>query len=99
MRLSTHLLFAALVAVLASAAEAQDIWYQDNNLGTAGGMQADFIEKFKTPETFDNASQYIDVYMFRTAHLRKLSDKELTEFVFPYLERNGIRMALNTGAA
>jgi hypothetical protein len=37
--------------------------------------------------------------MFRSVHLQKLSDDELVNLVFPYLERNRIQMALNTGGA
>lgn len=87
-----------LLAVVA-AASAADIWYEDNNLGRAGGMPADFVEKFQRPESFSQASRYIRVYMVRANVLEKLEDPFLTTQFLPYLKKNNIKLAIDAGGA
>ena len=75
------------------------LWYEDNNLGRAGGMPPDFIEKFHRPETFREASRHIDVYMIRANVLAKMDDAFLTTLLEPYLRDNRIKLAIDaTGA-
>jgi len=71
------------------------LWYEDNNLGRAGGMPPDFIEKFHRPETFLEASRHIDVYMIRANVLAKLDDAFLTTLLEPYLRGNRIKLAVD----
>ena len=79
-----------LQALLPAALAAPLLWYEDNNLGRAGGMPADFIEKFHRPETFQEASRHIDVYMIRASVLRKVDDAFITTLLEPYLRKNNI---------
>jgi hypothetical protein len=92
--------FGVIVAVLLCAPSwAADIWYQDTNLGRAGGVPADFVEKFRKPETFAQATKHIQVYMIRSNVVRQLDDGFFTDLFFPYLQRNKIKLAINTGGA
>jgi len=92
---------AALIALAAaiSTAPAADLWYEDNNLGRGGGMPPDFIEKFRRPETFSQATRHIRVYLMRAVVLRKLDDEFLSTLLIPYLEKNNIKLAINAGGA
>jgi len=92
-------LFALAMAGIAMAAMAGDIWYEDNNLGKAGGMPADFVEKFSQPDAFKQASRYIDVYMVRANLPNEMDDHFLTTQFFPYLRQHDIRLAINAGGA
>jgi len=83
----------ALVPCAALAAPL--LWYEDNNLGRAGGMPPDFIEKFHHPETFREASRHIRVYMIRANVLNKMDDVFLTTLLDPYLRRNNIKLAID----
>ena len=75
------------------------LWYEDNNLGRAGGMPSDFIEKFHRPDTFREASRHIDVYMIRANVLSKMDDAFLATLLEPYLRKIGIKLAIDaTGA-
>jgi hypothetical protein len=89
-------LFLALAALAATAAE---IWYEDNNLGKATGMPADFIEKFRQPEAFSQASRHISVYMIRANVLARVEDEVLSLFVIPYLKKHNIKLAIDAGGA
>ena len=92
--------YGLLVAVaLYAPSWAADIWYQDSNLGRAGGVPADFVEKFRKPETFAQATRHIRVYMIRSNVAGKLDDAFFTDLFFPYLQRNNIKLAINTGGA
>ena len=92
--------FVALVMVATTtAAMAGDVWYEDNNLGKAGGVPADFVEKFSRPDTFKQASRYIDVYMVRANILSVLDDQFLTTQFIPYLRQHHIRLAMDAGGA
>jgi hypothetical protein len=92
--------FGVIAAVaLHTPSWAADIWYQDNNLGRAGGMQADFVEKFRKPETFAQAAKHIRVYMIRSNVVSQLDDGFFTNLFFPFLQMNNIKLAINTGGA
>jgi hypothetical protein len=95
--LITSALAAAALSFLASGGFAADLWYEDNNLGTAGAMQSDFAEKFRNPQTFDEATRHIDVYMVRAIHLDKMDDAFLSNLLLPYLEQNAIELAIDSG--
>jgi hypothetical protein len=90
---------AALLHLSAASLFAAEIWYQDTNLGQGGGMPADFVDKFQRPETFAQASRHIDVYMMRVNNLQKMDDAFFRALLFPYLQKNGIKLALNAGGA
>jgi len=92
--------YGLIVAVgLCAPSWAADIWYQDNNLGRGGGMPADFVEKFRKPETFAQATKHIRVYMIRFNVVSQLGDAFFTDLFFPYLRKNNIKLAINTGGA
>jgi hypothetical protein len=90
---------AVLALALVPVAFAADVWYEDNNLGRSGGIPPDFQEKFRHTESFARATRYIDVYMMRSSVLNVLDDQFLRELFIPYLERNNIKLAINTGGA
>lgn len=92
-------LVSLLAAILSSAALAADIWYEDNNLGRAGGVPPDFVEKFRHPEQFSQATKYIRVYMMRSMTLAKLGDDVLTGTVIPFFKKNRIKLAINAVGA
>jgi hypothetical protein len=96
-----HTLFASLTVLLCTTfpTRGAELWYQDNNLGRAGGIPADFVEKFRRPGSFARATRYINVYMLRTNIISRLDDSFFTELFVPYLRTNNIRLALNSGAA
>jgi hypothetical protein len=89
----------AVLLCLSAASLSAEIWYEDNNLGRAGGMPADFVEKFYRPESFAQASRHIDVYVMRANVLQEMDDAFFTQLLFPYLQKNGIKLALNAGGA
>ncbi len=82
-----------------SGAQAADVWYEDNNLGKAGGMPFDFVSKFATPESFRQATGYIDVYMIRANVLNLLDDQFIVKVFSSYLEINNIKLAIDVGGA
>jgi len=85
--------------VSTSAALAADIWYEDNNLGKPGGMPADFVSKFNSPESFRQATDAIDVYLMRANVLNKLDDNFVGKVFSSYLVKNHIKLAVNDGGA
>jgi hypothetical protein len=87
------------VSLVSTSVPAATIWYEDNNLGRAGQMPDDFIEKFHKPETFARATTYMNVYMLRAIVLQKMEDEFFTQLLLPYLEKNRIKLAINAGGA
>ena len=87
------------VPLLGTSLSAATIWYEDNNLGRAAQMPADFIEKFHKPETFAQATKHMDVYLLRANVLQKMDDAFFTQLLLPYLEKNKIKLAINAGGA
>lgn len=94
-----HIFVLVFLAAVASAALAADLWYEDNNLGKGGGMPPDFVEKFHQPDSFRQATRYINVYLMRANVLEKLDDQFLTTLFLPYLRGNNIKLAINAGGA
>jgi hypothetical protein len=78
---------------------ATEIWYEDNNLGRAGRIPADFIDKFNHPESFAKATHFINVYMLRANVLEHLGDPFLSTRFIPFLKKNGIKLAIDAGGA
>jgi hypothetical protein len=96
----TFLAFAVLIASLqSSSSNAADIWYEDNNLGTNTEMPVDFVDKFRHPESFQQATHYIKVYLLRAPWLEKMDDDFFTNLLIPYLQKNNIKLALNSAGA
>lgn len=89
----------AALAACFSAAPAADLWYEDNNLARAGGTPPDFVRKFDQPASFQRASRHIQVYMVRANVLSKQDDTFLRDTFLPYLERNGIKLAIDAQGA
>ena len=87
------------VPLLGTSLPAATIWYADNNLGRAGQVPADFVEKFRKPETFAQATKHIDVYLLLATVLARMDDAFMTQLLFPYLEKNHIKLAINAGGA
>jgi len=97
---TTFLAFALLAAWLHSgSSNSAEIWYEDNNLGTTTEMPVDFVEKFRQPERFQEASHHIRVYLLRTHWLDKMNDDFFTSLLIPYLQKNNIKLALNSPGA
>ena len=94
-----RLALALALASSAALAAGAELWYEDNNLGKAGGVPPDFVEKFRRPETFRNATRFINVYMMRANTLSTMDDSFFTELLLPYLKANRIRLAINAGGA
>src|SRR5687768_3972126 len=82
--LASLLVTFVLTLAVVTPACAAEIWYEDNNLGRGGGRPADFVEKFLQPESFKEASGYIDVYLLRASVLQDMDDAFFTELLFPY---------------
>jgi hypothetical protein len=82
---------------------AASLWYEDNNMGTAGGMPPDFKEKFYQPEAWTRAREAIDVYYIRASTLLKpensLDDSFLENSFVPVLEESNVEIALDAGGA
>jgi len=98
-RLSAILAAFAFQAFFACASAAPAMWYEDNNLGRGGGMPPDFIEKFRQPEAFSQATRHIRVYLLRAIVLDKMDDAFLADLLGPYLRDNGIKLAINAAGA
>ncbi|MDQ3637053.1 MAG: hypothetical protein M3426_03535 [Actinomycetota bacterium] len=75
------------------------LWYEDNNMGTAGGMPPDFKEKFYRPDLWAGAREAIDVYYVRATTLLNpengLDDSFLEKNFVPVLEESGVEIALD----
>lgn len=78
---------------------AVDVWYEDNNLGKAGNMPTDFVEKFRQPESFSQATKYIRVYMVRAQVMDAMDDQFLATSFNQYLKGNNIKLAIDAGGA
>lgn len=99
MNIQWKTIIALLFSIISAAAAAADIWYEDNNLGKPGGMPPDFASKFGQTESFNQASQYLRVYMVRTNVLDAMDDEFLAGLFHPYLTRNNIQLALDAVGA
>ncbi len=79
------------------------LWYEDNNMGTAGGIPPDFKEKFYRPDLWEGAREAIDVYYVRATMLLNpengLDDSFLEENFVPVLEESGVEIALDAVGA
>ena len=79
------------------------LWYEDNNMGTAGGAPPDFQEKFYRPDTWVRAREVIDVYYVRSSTLlnpaNELDDSFLEKFFVPVLEESGVKIAIDAVGA
>lgn len=83
------------------AAKTADLWFEDNNMGSAGGAPADFYSKFMQAETWADARKAINVYYVRTSVLeaRTTDDAFLQKYFIPVLAKSHIKLALDTGSA
>lgn len=88
-----------LLAAVTTAAAGASVWYEDNNLGRPGGSPADFVEKFRHPESFRQAARQISVYMIRANVLAAMDDEFIATLLIPYLRENGIRLAVDAVGA
>ena len=79
------------------------LWYEDNNMGTAGGMPPDFKEKFYRPDTWARAREAVDVYYMRASTLinpaNGLDESFLEEYFVPVLEESGVKIAIDAVGA
>ena len=79
------------------------LWYEDNNMGTAGGMPPDFKEKFYRPDLWAGAREAIDIYYVRATTLLNpengLDDSFLEKNSVPVLEGSGVEIALDAVGA
>ena len=99
MNIQWKAIIALVFAAISATATAANIWYEDNNLGRANGMPADFASKFSQPESFSQASSYLRVYMVRSNVLAAMDDGFLADSFHPYLTRNNIKLAIDAVGA
>lgn len=85
----------------ASAAQRPGIWFEDNNMGVAGGAPADFYSKFRVPDSWAAARRDIDVYYVRSDVLEAgaADDDFLRKYFLPVLATSHIKLALDSGSA
>ncbi|MCA1718817.1 MAG: hypothetical protein LC781_18990, partial [Actinobacteria bacterium] len=87
----------------ATARASAGLWYEDNNMGMAGGMPPDFKEKFYRPDLWAGAREAIDVYYVRATTLlnpeNDLDDSFLERNFVPVLEESGVEIALDAVGA
>lgn len=74
------------------------LWYEDNNMGRAGGSPPDFTSKFGRAGWL-SASAAIDVYLVRATVLDRLDAGFLRGRLLPWLERQGISLAIDAAGA
>lgn len=74
------------------------IWYEDNNMGRAGGSPADFTSKFGRSEWL-SASAALDVYLVRATVLERLDEGFLRDRLLPWLEQQEISLAIDAAGA
>jgi len=98
-----HFLFASLIVIvlitIGTESFSADLWFEDSNLGTPGGMPSDFFSKFDNLSSFSEAAEQIDVYMIRSAYIDSMDDNFIKEKLLPFLDKNSIKLALNVGGA
>ena len=82
--------------LLISTAQADELWYMDNNLGNAGGIPIDFTTR--QDNQWIKTLQSIDVYYLRRSITTKLSDAHLKRLA-DTLNRYNISVALDTPSA
>lgn len=79
------------------------LWYEDNNMGTRGGIPADFKEKFYRPDTWARAREATDVYYIRAPTLLNpangLDDSFLRDSFVPVLEESNVKIAIDAVGA
>jgi hypothetical protein len=97
--LVSRILLIIYLVLLPLQAFSADLWYEDNNLGRAGGLPTDFFTKFEHPESFAQASRYIDVYMVRASLFNKMQDDFVTKIFVPYLNQYNIQLAADVVGA
>lgn len=76
-------------------------WFEDNNLGVAGGLPEDFFQRFSDPDKLDqwfNSREIMDVFMLRSAsynnHLKELPDSVLRDMAAVF-KNHRIVIAIN----
>lgn len=78
---------------------ARELWYEDNNMGKAGGYPKDFIEKFEKTEKWKNSLKCIDVYMIRANVLTQFDENFYKKIFKPFLDNYKIKLAIDVGGA
>ena len=99
MLIKSAILGFVIVAASALPSQAVEVWYEDNNLGKGGGMPTDFVEKFRQPESFSQATKYIRVYMVRAQVMEAMDDQFLKTSFNQYLKNNNVKLAIDAGGA
>jgi hypothetical protein len=93
------LLFGLILFVaLASLSFAQEIWYEDNNLGKAGAVPSDFFYKFENPTSWQQVRNNLNVYMLRAniLDLPEMNESFLENRLKPLTEKDGIKIAIDS---
>lgn len=57
------------------------IWYEDNNMGKAGGLPVDFVDMFQNPEQWQSSRSLMSVYVLRHSSVRANPDIFTDEFI------------------
>lgn len=73
-------------------------WFEDNNMGSAGGLPGDFFTRLDTPDTWADARDVMQVYMLRRSSMGAISDADLARMA-DLFDVAGISVAVNDGAA
>ncbi len=90
--------------VLSSASEKvsrTEFWYEDNNLGSAGGVPDDFFVRYDKPETWARSRKTMDVFYLRTNTYEKYvrDNPAFMKKMAGVHRAGGIRLALDSTAA
>jgi hypothetical protein len=86
-----------------SKTKATGIWFEDNNMGRAGGTPPDLKERFMKPETWAQAREIIEVYYIRSNTFWRpengLDDEFIQKHFIPVLNQSNIEIAIDSGGA
>jgi hypothetical protein len=92
--------FSLPLTISSTAQNNSVLWYEDNNLGRAGGISPDFKAMFTTrTEEWQEARKYIKVYLLRLNSLKDpangIDDTFLKTALIPKLNESHIDLALD----
>ena len=98
--ISLLLSFFLPITISSTAQNNSVLWYEDNNLGRAGGISPDFKAMFTTrTEEWQEARKYIKVYLLRLNSLKDptngIDDTFLKTALIPKLNESHIELALD----
>ena len=79
------------------------LWMEDNNLGAAGGLPSDFVQRFQDPETWKVSLRMLDTLYLRESSLRNSANgidaTLLRDTIAPVLNASQANVSIDSGAA